>query len=374
MNFSNPTRALFKQRLLAVAILGMVLLLLFATSRFPDFIEHYFSRGIYPVIAVMLHSVFNVLPLSAGDIFYLLLIGALMYAAIKLIRLAIHKQFSLMGYFSLKIVMVVQMLIAVFYLFWGLNYFRPAVAQSVGLQDTSYTLTDVKTITALLIDSANAQAAIVTQADRHQTNAAIYRQAIQAIQILGKSEPAFHDIKPAVKPSLFTPLINYMGTLGYYNPFTGEAQVNYQMPVVNKPVTCAHEMGHQMGYGREDEANFIGFRAGIQSPNHLLSYSAYYMGALEFLYYLRRRDTVAHHQLKRRLSAAVRQDVKADSTYWTSYESKIGAISSIFYDQFLKANNQPSGLFTYNRMIRLTMAYYKRRYPQLFEKSKPAQG
>ncbi len=357
-----------------VAGLGVLLLMMATAANFPNFIEHYYSRGIYPVVVYVLHAIFNALPISIGDVFYLVLIGGLLYTLAKLIKLGIRKNFRLMGYFALKIVMTVQILIAVFYLFWGLNYFRPPIAQSVGLQDTTYTLTDVKTITRLLIDSANSYAVQVTPANRNQPNKLIYLQAKKAIIQLAKNEPAYRNDKPAVKPSLFTPLLNYMNTLGYYNPFTGEAQMNYQMPVINKPVTCAHEMGHQMGYGREDEANFIGFAAGVQSSNRLFKYSAYYMAMLEFMHYLRRRDTIAHHELRRRLSVTVRQEVKIDSAYWTGYESRIGVISSLFYDQFLKANNQPAGLFTYNRMIRLTMAYYKSRQPVLFQKSAKKAG
>ncbi|RYZ93111.1 MAG: DUF3810 family protein, partial [Sphingobacteriaceae bacterium] len=45
--------------------------------------------------------------------------------------------------------------------------------------------------------------------------------------------------------------------------------------------------------------------------------------------------------------------------YWQYYEGRLEVISSIFYDKFLKANNQPQGLLTYNQMITLVMAWYR---------------
>jgi hypothetical protein len=94
-----------------------------------------------------------------------------------------------------------------------------------------------------------------------------------------------------------------------------------------------------------------------------LRYSAYYAGIEEFMRYLRRRDTAAHHALRlRRISKLVIQDFKTDSAYWTKYQGGAEVVSGIFFDRFLKVNNQPHGLRTYNRMILLTMAYYRKRY------------
>ncbi len=151
-------------------------------------------------------------------------------------------------------------------------------------------------------------------------------------------------------------MLNYIGTSGYYNPFTSEAQMNYQMPVFDRPVTACHEMSHQMGYGAEDEANFVGYLAGIGSQDRLLRYSAYHLAVDEFMHALRYRDSSASKELRPRISVAVHEDFKAEREYWLAYQGKAGILSSIFYDKFLKANNQPRGLNTYNRMVLLVMA------------------
>jgi hypothetical protein len=68
--------------------------------------------------------------------------------------------------------------------------------------------------------------------------------------------------------------------------------MNYQMPVFNRPFVACHEMSHQMGYGAEDEANFVGFLAATGSDDRLLRYSAYNVAVNEFMHTVRYTDTV----------------------------------------------------------------------------------
>ena len=52
------------------------------------------------------------------------------------------------------------------------------------------------------------------------------------------------------KTSLFNPLISYTGILGYYNPFTTEAQYNAELPNTYIPFTLSHESAHQLVFAR----------------------------------------------------------------------------------------------------------------------------
>ncbi len=64
---------------------------------------------------------------------------------------------------------------------------------------------------------------------------------------------------------------NYLGFTGYYNPFTGEAQVNTTVPQFLLPNIALHEMGHQIGYAKEDEANFSAYLAASMLAGHIIS-------------------------------------------------------------------------------------------------------
>lgn len=348
-----------KARLITISALALAIYLLMVFADHPLLIERYYSKGFYPFICHMLHPVFNLFPFSVGDILYIMVIAYLCYALIRFIKLAFKKEFKRAGIFLLGIVIGIQSAVLIFYLFWGMNYFRPSAGERLNLRDTNYTTAALKAVTAMLIDSANECRARVTPIDLAQSNAVIYQTAVRAVNRLSHDSVNFRTYHPHVKSSILTPLLNYIGTSGYYNPFTSEAQINYQMPVFDRPVVACHEMSHQMGYGAEDEADFAGFLAGIGSSDRLLRYSAYHLAVDEFMHALRYRDTSANNELKRRVSLAVHNDFKTERLYWLSFQSKAGILSSIFYDKFLKANNQPHGLDTYNRMILLVMARYR---------------
>jgi hypothetical protein len=346
------------KRLFAIAILAITLFLLSVFEDHPAAVERYYSQGLYVAICRVLHPVLNIFPFSVGDLLYIAVVAWLIYLIIKLIVLVFKKQFKNAGALVLGIVIGVQIGVLVFYLFWGLNYYRPSAAQRLNLRDTSFTTADLQNVTCIIIDSANAARARITHADTVQDNASIYQTAVNAISKISVDSASFRAYHPHIKPSLLTPLMNYLSTSGYYNPFTSEAQMNYQMPYFERPFVACHEMSHQIGFGPEDEANFAGFLAGIGSHDRLLRYSAYQMAMSECMHALRRRDTIASNELKTHISKAVKADVKAQRLYWMAFRGKVGLLSSIFYDDYLKANNQPHGMDTYNQMVLLLMAWY----------------
>lgn len=349
------------QQFILIGLLAPIILLI-AIRQNEEWIEKYYSTGFYRLICRALHPVFNLFPFSFGDIVYLVVILLLMAGAFRLLRFLWIKQYRQAGKLVLRFLIFLEAAWLLFYCFWGLNYYRPPAADLLGLADTSYTLKDVAKVTALIIDSANTCRARLNTADLHPTSKAIYQSAVIAVNRLSGASDKFKVVSPQIKPSLFSHALNYIGTSGYYDPFTSEAQLNCLMPVFDKPFVACHEMGHQTGFAREDEADFAGFAAGVNSTDKLLRYSAYYAGIGEFMRYLRRRDSIAHHALRLKISPLVYQDFKTDSVYWTRYQGSAEVVSGIFFDKFLKANNQPHGLHTYNRMIRLTMAYYRKKY------------
>jgi len=351
-----------KTRIIVIVVLAISIFLLMLFADHPDAVERYYSNGFYPVICHVLHPVLNLLPFSFGDLLYLAVIIYLIYAIFRLIKLCFKKDFKQAGVLLLGLIAGVESAVLVFYIFWGMNYFRLPAGERLNLRDTSYSTADLKVVTTMLIDSANACRARITPADFEKDNSTIYKTAIEAVSKLSADSVNFRTYKPNIKPSLLTPLLNYIGTSGYYNPFTSEAQLNYQMPVFTRSVIACHEMSHQMGYGAEDEADFAGFLAGIGSHDRLLRYSAYHLAVDEFMHALFYRDSLENKALKPRVSAAVHHDFIVERNYWRSYQNKLDVISIIFYDRFLKVNNQPQGLATYNRMVLLVMAKYRKSF------------
>ncbi len=359
--------SIVKKRIVTIVILAVIYFLLQLLEAHPDAIERYYSTGIYPIICHIFHPVFNLFPFSAGDVLYLVAIGFIVYYVIKLFRLLFKKQFKPAGLLLLTMIIILQIVILSFYFLWGLNYYRPSAGERLKLSDSDYSIAQLYNLAQLAIDSANATRLRVTTADLQQEDKAITQTAIKAVQSMSDSSKDFSSYKPGIKLSLFTPLLNYLGTSGYYNPFTTESQINYQMPVFLKPFVACHELSHQMGYGAEDEANFVGFLVGIRSKDRLLRYSAWHEVVDECMGDLHMRDSILQIKLKKSVLPAVHQDFVTERNFWLSHEGPIDMISSVFYNDFLKANNQPNGLKTYNRMVRLVMSWEKERGAKLTE-------
>lgn len=354
-------KKVFKVRIITIAVLALTIFLITLFANYPAAVERCYSEDFYPVICHLLHPVFNLFSFSLGDILYITVIIYIIYALYRLIRLSIKKEFKRVILFLMKLIIGLEAAVVIFYLFWGMNYFRPSAGELLNLRDTNYTTADLKAVTKMLIDSANVSRSRVTPAEFSQDNAAIFQTAVAAVNKLSSDSVVFRTYYPQIKPSILTPLLNYLTTSGYYNPFTGEAQMNYEMPIFERPVVACHEMSHQMGFGKEDEADFIGFLAAVGSGDHLMRYSAYHLALDECMHALRYRDSSLNKELRVYVSKAVHNDFKMERAYWIAYDSKISFISGIFYDNFLKVNNQPKGLGTYNRMVLLLMALYKGR-------------
>jgi len=357
MQKPNP----FVKRLIAIALLALVIFLLNVLTNYPAVVERYYSQGFYVGVCYLLHPVLNIIPFSVGDVLYTAVIIYLIYFLGRLFYLLFKGRFKVIGKALLGLVIGIQSAYLLFYVLWGMNYYRPAAAERLNLRDTTYTNAQLQAVTCAIIDSANATRAKLQHQDTLQNNKQIYANALGAIKKLSADSANFRTYFPGIKSSLLTSLIiNYFATSGYYNPFTTEAQMNYQMPVFARPVVACHELSHQTGFGAEDEANFAGFLAGIGSHDRLLRYSAYQLALGECMQTMRRRDTLISNELKTRISAKVRHDFINERRYWLSFHGKANILSGMLYNDFLKANNQPMGMDTYNQMVLLLVNWYKK--------------
>lgn len=162
------------------------------------------------------------------------------------------------------------------------------------------------------------------------------------------------------KASLFNPMISYTGILGYYNPFTTEAQYNAELPNTYIPFTLSHESAHQLGFAREQEANFIGFLICKNSNNSELKYSAYLYATKTLVNALRNTNPEFAAQATLFLSQEVKSDLKHERLFKEKNDSFIAEIFYFTNDIFLKSNQQ-EGSITYSYFIDLLVLYERRK-------------
>jgi Protein of unknown function (DUF3810) len=331
-------------------------------SWWPMAVERYYSRGFYPFISRVQRLLFGWIPFSMGDILYLTAGIILLYRLIRLVRRLVRREAG-KGWWIVLLRQTVFVLLWVYVLFnglWGLNYNRLGIAEQLQLKVRPYSTVELGTLTNIIIGQLN-QLDSTSRLHRDDlTHTRLLRTgAVLAYDSLAASDPQFAYHTTSVKSSLFSYPGLYIGFAGYYNPFTGEAQVDMLNPSYTLPYTTCHEMGHQLGYAKENEANFMGFLAARSSPDPAFRYSVYldlYIYAVRELYV---RDSTLAKSFRAKLNPGVRQDLRELQQFNRRYANPLNPVIWKLYGGYLRANRQPHGIVTYSEVTAWLIAYGK---------------
>lgn len=330
----------------------------------PSWVEAIYTYGVYPFIARVQRVLLGWVPFSIGDIFYVLVLLSIFIICIKGLK-AFYKRRISRSTFRRGVVRVIffwALIFVAFYGLWGLNYSRQGIASQLNLEEKKYAYNDLDTLVHLLHTRLNHHASQITPAirDSFKSKRNLFKSAPQMYTIVEKQYPFLKYKNYSVKPSLFSYIGNYFGFQGYYNPFTGEAQVNTTIPLCLEPFVTAHEIAHQLGYAKESEANFVGFLACRLHPSEHFKYSVYFemfQYAIKELHYV---DSVRAQSYLQTLHPLVQKDIRECREFYQKYSNPIEPYIAEAYSYFLKANNQPKGKASYNEVVMWLIAYYKR--------------
>jgi hypothetical protein len=333
-------------------------------SLYPDQVEKNYTYGVYPVISKLQRFLFGWMPISIGDLFYAFLILVILFRTFQFFKLLFKKQIT-RKYFASGLQQAIFFFLFVYVFFnllWGLNYNRRGIAQQLGLQVKQYSLPDLDTLTTVIQQRLNEYAVLVTEEQRDSLNkkSRLFSESSKAYQYAVK-EFSFLSYHPkSIKPSLFSYLGNYLGFQGYYNAFSGEGQVNTTIPRFLEPFVTTHEIAHQVGYAKENEANFVGFLACRSFPSPAFRYSVYFDMYNYAIGEVGRRDSVLAKNFHQKLHPQVVADFREMRVFFQKYKNPIEPVIMWGYSHFLKANNQPAGKETYNEVVGWLIAYYKK--------------
>lgn len=351
-----------KNRILIGTLLILVLFIrLFSANALLT--ERYYSTRLYPYISTFFRTLTGWFPFSLGDLLYGLAVIWLIWKAtanIKaLIRNKITKQFFFKKLFTSIVVLLV--IYIAFNLFWGINYNRQGIASQLGLTMEKYTPQDLKMVNNILLDKVNKnKAAIIRKGALPLTSNEIFKRSDIAYNEAYKKYAFLEYRNPSVKTSLWGWLGNYLGFTGYYNPFTGEAQVNTTVPKFLQAYTTCHEIAHQLGYAKENEANFVGYLAASSSKDSLVLYSVY----LDLFLYADRNlysvDSAAAKLFAQQLLPEVKADLKEVRDFNRRHQNPVEPVIRWLYGKYLQSNQQPLGVLSYDEVTGFLIAYYKK--------------
>ncbi|MBR2612419.1 MAG: DUF3810 domain-containing protein [Clostridia bacterium] len=194
------------------------------------------------------------------------------------------------------------------------------------------------------------------------------QRASEAYDAFATEHPSLlsYNYHSRIKGVYFSRAMSYAHILGIYTFFTGEANVNVDYPDAEIPTTALHEMAHQRGISREDEASFVAFIIGRGSDDAYTRYSANFDLFRYVLNALWRADHELYREFFSRMDSRIVGDIRAISNHAKQFENNpVGNISSSLNDAYLKANGT-EGAVSYGFIVDLAVAFYKENYPSLF--------
>ena len=327
-------------------------------SFFPNFVERFYAKGIYPAISIFVRFFFGSLPFSIGDVFY----ASLLVLFIRFVYIVYRDRGSEFKRYFWAFGKTLSILHLAFYLSWGMNYYRIPLSSHLGIKSQTFTSTQLLYFTeSLVVEVNNLQVQLNTNkqtaVSMPYSRKEVYDLALKGFQSASDSNSLLAYKNPSIKNSLFSIPLTYMGFAGYLNPFTGEAQVNDKTPLLGTAFTTCHEMAHQLGYAPEKEANFIGYLACIANDDPYFQYAGKLKALKYLLLEIAKRNDTAYKNICSQLHPGVVKNLNESVHFWQQYQNLLEPIFKKGYHTYLKANRQKKGIHGYNYMVGLLLNY-----------------
>ncbi len=191
------------------------------------------------------------------------------------------------------------------------------------------------------------------------------QEAVRAMQGLGEEYELLSGYYPQAKGITASDFLSQQYMMGYYFPFSMEANYNTSMYIANVPATLCHELAHLKGFIYEDDANFIGFLACINSEDPFYRYSGY-LSVLNYVEKEYKKSSGKQEFGSVSLAKSVRaDDIFLTSEAWERVEENavvetavVKAASNQFTETTLVINGVSDGMKSYSRVVQLLLEYY----------------
>jgi hypothetical protein len=352
---------LFVWILYGIAAFSAIVMLAYTLSE--DFANFY---NVYPASLVRGALAWMTSPIPAS-----LAETALMFVPFGLVGLVVfaNKRFAdtwrNVARFVISIVSVASIVFSIFALGFGAGYRTSSVDELLELDRNDVSAEDLKNTALILAEEINKCTPSLV---KDETGASVmpYNYDIMSSKLVDAYDKVCDEysfisrLDSRVKPVFLSEPWTYTHIAGVYTFFTGEANINTNFPDYTLPFTAAHELAHQRGIAREDEANFVAFLVCIASDDEYIRYSGY-LSVYEYVANaLYRADSEAYGEVRSTLEFEAREEMSAYSKFFEKYRVSVASqISGAINDTYLTLQGT-AGTKSYGMVVDLAVAYYKK--------------
>ncbi|MGY5847620.1 DUF3810 domain-containing protein [Salegentibacter sp. HM20] len=348
-----------KATFILALLLPVQIILIGVLAGYPHFVESWYSNNLYPIISKIMRYSLGIFPFSVGDLLYAFLVVSIILWLYRRIKTK-FRQPVLWVTDALASLSVIYFC---FHLFWGFNYYRLPLHESLEIEN-DYTTEELVSLSRRLIIKSNELHQELSDNDTlkvdipHSKNE-LFVKTIEGYSHLKQIYPELQYEGEALKRSLYSLPLSYMGFNGYLNPLTNEAQVNTLIVPYKIPTTASHEIGHQLGFAKENEANFIACLATMNHPDAYFQYSGFTFALRYCLNEVYRRDPELFEELKAEVRPGILANYKEVEDFWLVHKNPLEPLFQMFYNRFLIVNNQADGMRSYSYVVALLVNYFQ---------------
>jgi Protein of unknown function (DUF3810) len=346
---------------IAAALWACVLVARTAASRRPAVVEDLYARRLYPAVARAVSFVTGRLPFSLAEVGVVVGLLAVLILSVRFVVTWRRRARRPLLLRMARLAAAAAGVVLAFDLLWGFNYDRQPVSILLHYDVSPGRPEDLAALARDLIAEASRLREGLPEDEHGVLRLADGRGGALERARLGFAGKTLGRLPvPAVagrpKLVLLSPAMSYLGIAGIFIPFTCEANVNSTLPEWEIPFTAAHELAHQRGFAREEEANYVGYLACRAHPDRDFQYSGVFRASLYALAALAHVDREAYGRLRDGLSDALRRDLAALAAWHLRYASRLSEVQERVNDTYLKTQGQAQGVQSYGQVVDLLLA------------------
>ena len=345
---------------------GFVHLLCFASTDFADF----FNINVAGAVRFVLAKITGIVPTSLGELIVFCLPFILAFIIGFVIYNTKKERYRLLTRFFACAFAVVSLFYSTFVFTLGMGYRGRALEEKLGLERKELTAKELEETTAFLVEQINGY---VDQVQFIKDSSSVMPYSFEemnaklndAYRAASEKYPFVMGYSSTIKPVMASKILSKAGLLGMYSYYTGETNVNTDYMDYTLVFTCAHELSHQRGISREDDANFMAFLVCLESDDPYIQYAGY-LNMLEYmlnpLYAALKAEgrTSAYSSILRKLDSRVLTEIGVSSQKTEENQGVISTVTNKVNDTYIKVQGVSSGSQSYGLVVELTAAYYKK--------------
>ena len=356
--------------------------LFWLAGRNTGLVERVYAERLFPLLSRFVSWPGRLLPWSLGELILVALLAGIILWLRGLLRTLVYRPPGVLGSLLRRmggLSALAGLLYASFVALWGLNYLRPPIAHTLDWPSEAPTADELQGLCEELAVDANR---LRKDLPSDRTGAL----KVDRTWVLDHRNEGYERLcgmlAPVLPASLHEPsrpkiaflsfLMSRSLTYGMYIPWTGEALLNGSTPAPALPFSVCHEMAHQQGIAREDEANFVAYLACRLHPDPLFRYSGARAALGESMAQLRVVRLETWKAIRASLKTGVLADEAAETAWLRQHQGRFSQMQGRVYDGYLKSQGQADGALSYGRVVDLLIA--ERRLTTKAQKDHKAQN